>query len=211
MSVARTCLAALAACAGTLLVAAAPQAAVVVDESPTGAIYGTWSNNSAGQNFLVQFTLASSTDIAGIDIFTGISYGDVGTSVTVKIRNDVAGSPAAGNLYEFVDAVDSVSAFDSIAHISSVDFSPFTLGPGTYWMGVSGTGTELSWLSYSNGGTAFVPSQKQLSGNNVVAGTSFFELAYRIRGAEPTSVPAPATLTLAILALAAAGAVRRRA
>ena len=85
-------------------------AAVVVDGSPTGPLLqGFWTNNSGGQNFLVMVELASATSITGFEIFSGAGYADLGDSIRVKIRSDVAGSPDASNLFSFTNPIAGVS------------------------------------------------------------------------------------------------------
>jgi hypothetical protein len=64
-----------------ICIAGETRAATLVNESPTvlgGAVAGTWSNTSTGQNFLVQFTLGATTALNEMDIYTGLITNFVG-------------------------------------------------------------------------------------------------------------------------------------
>lgn len=175
---------------------------VIVDATPTGSYAGAWSNYAASQNFLIQFTLASTTQIESVDIFAFNGYAPVGTSTTVRFRNDAGGSPAAANLVEFVANVSGNSAFDAQSHIASVNLSPFSLDAGTYWFGVSGTSTELSWDSYSTNNQ----NQKYLSGQNIVGEPNVGDFGFRING----EVPEPGSVALLGMAIGGLLLARRK-
>ncbi len=194
------------------LIGGSAHADVVAASTPLGSMYGIWSNNAGGQNFLVQFTLASDTTLTGFDLFTGRSYANVGTGVTVKIRADNGSGLPGTSLAQFNDVIDAETAYDSFVDISSVHFAGPTLAAGTYWMGVSGLASELSWATYF-GASSSPTGQAQLNGDTYMHQPGVYNFAWRIEGEPATgnNVPEPASWGLAAVALAGLAISRRRA
>ena len=183
-------------------------AAVVVDGSPTGPLLqGFWTNNSGGQNFLVMVELASATSITGFEIFSGAGYADLGDSIRVKIRSDVAGSPDASNLFSFTNpiaGVSPVSGYNGVVKVTS-NFSAISLAAGTYWFGLSGDNDTQVWASFGSGGQ--LASQRQLSGDTVVSTPGIGRLAFNVLGDTGVAgaVPEPSTWMLLLLGFGGIG------
>lgn len=183
-------------------------AAVVVDGSPSGPLYqGFWTNDSSSQNFLVMVELASATNITGFEIFSGEGYANVGDSIRVKIRSDVAGSPDASNLFSFTNpiaGVSAVSGYNGIVKVTS-NFSAVTLAAGTYWFGLSGDNETQVWASFGSG--VSLPSQRQLSGDSVGGSPGIGRLAFNVLGDTSVAgaVPEPSTWMLLLLGFGGIG------
>jgi hypothetical protein len=190
---------------------------VIIDQSPDILGFGqanTWLNDD-DQNFLVEFTLSRPTTIDGMDIYS--ATGDlIGQSVNVKIRGTDGGMPAASNLFEHathISLLDKVeTSIDTSMTRTHADFTPTLLGPGTWWIGMSGPGADdIGWSSVIDGSGA--PStQWRLNGDNLDFQPNIDTLAYRIDGA--AAVPEPAAWAMTLIGLGGLGAslrTRRRA
>jgi hypothetical protein len=144
---------------GMMFAAQLSNAAVIIDDSPDalgGVQVNTWANTSAGQNFLVQITLTSGATIGGFDIYSALGIPTLGQAVTIKVRDDIGGTPDSANLYTIdssVDAIDEVgTSIDTSMERVNASFAPITLAAGTYWIGMSGSDlVELGWSSVDVG------------------------------------------------------------
>lgn len=192
-----------------MIVAAPVSASVLIDGSPTGPEAGIWSNNSAGQNFLVKFSLASASNLTGFDIFTMSQFVQLGRDVQIKIRADDNGSPTTANLFSFTDTIDVTTPFSNDQVIAGSNFSSIALGAGTYWIGMSGLASELAWSSFNNGGPTSNPNQRQLAGDSVTITPNINDLAFRIRSEAVGAVPEPATWLMLMIGFGAIGASLR--
>lgn len=198
--------------AAGLMAGSAAQADVVAATEPLGSLYGIWSNNAIGQNFMVQFTLTSDTTLTGFEIVTGRNYASVGTNVSVKIRADSgSGAPGATNLFQFTDVIDTETALDAFSDRSAAHFDGVTLTAGTYWIGMAGVDADLTWSSFNNGQGQVPAGQALFTGDNYRSAPAIGSLAYRIEGTPANNVPEPASWALAAVALAGLSISRRRA
>jgi hypothetical protein len=206
--------------ATVLVIATAANADILIDQSPDvvgGAIQSTWINQAASQNFLVQFTLSQAADITGFDIYSSYPVTS-GTSGTLKIREDSSGLPNSTNLLSVTSSisVDQVGATlpayagDNRLHVDLS--SPELLAAGTYWIGLSGTSTEIGWTSLTTGPLG--PSDQVLLGGDTVEGhpTNIYDLSFRIEGTLAGAVPEPSTWAMMIIGFCGVGfmAYRRK-
>ena len=181
-------------------------ATILVDVSPTPPAFGSWVNQASNQNFLMQFTLGTSASVTGFNIYSDPSFPSIGQSVTIRIRNDAGGAPDASNLDEIVSSISSITPVDSSTELVGATFAPVSLSAGTYWMGMSGTSSELSWNSF--GGFVLFPGQYQLSGETPVFDPAVGQFGYQVIGAG--GVPEPATWAMMLVGFAALGLAARR-
>ena len=233
-----------ASVAALMLFAQPALAAVLIDNSPTSASdFGNELVNQAQpktfivsgipvleeqQNILVQITLASAMTLNGFDTFSR-RYGKpafpvnlarpIGTDVTLKIRADVGGRPADTNLFRLSSVISETSGvFPSVTseHMRlHADFAETTLAAGVYWIGMSGTNTNLSWLM--SGPAPGLNHTYNLFGERVNAdisgiGTSNFRVSGFAASPSPGvgGVPEPATWAMLISGFALVGGLARR-
>ncbi len=204
--------AAIAACA--TLAASAASASILASVPSNGSVFSTLAdqdNPTVPENYLVQFTLASDSTIDGFDVYTNPAFGSVGFNVTVKVRADVGGDPAA-NLFEFTDTIDTRTVLNTSEALVGAHFAGLALSAGTYWMGMSGTSAELGWNSYDYG-VAQPASQRQLNIDALVpTPPDIHTLGYQVEGEGPATgpgVPEPATWAMMLVGFGGLGAVMR--
>lgn len=199
--------------AAALLMAGSANAAVLFDGMPTGPLYVSgWGNYAQGQNFMVRFDVATDVELTGFSILAAdYTSTTVGTMTRFKLRTD-AGSdtPSATNLASFATAISSVSAYAPGIEKLTVNFAPITLSAGSYWAGLSGETSDISWASYKN--SVQQPSgQWQLNGNNNSFRPYIYNLAFEVTGdAVAAGVPEPAAWAMMLAGFGLVGGAMRR-
>lgn len=202
----------LAAFAAAMTLGAMPaHAALLVDDGPTSDQLFPYllTNRADDQNFLMRFTLAADARIDGMDIFSAV-LPRIGQAVTIKLRADEGGAPAGANLATFATSLSAITQADGPTGYlrAHADFAPYLLAAGTYWIGMSGTASDLGILSWIDDGPAARDDQRALSGESVVRIPAIHNIAFALYGTN--AVPEPASWALMILGFAAMGAAARR-
>jgi PEP-CTERM motif len=193
-------------------------AALIINQSPdaTGLAYTfTAANTATSQNWLMRITLTAATTLNGIDIYSdcrafGCGSPSLGTAAIVKIRNDVGGIPDGANLFTFstlISAIDSVgsTARPALERVHA-DFAGASLAAGSYWIGLSGDGTELG----QNLNLGIPSSIAILGGDSATVApwsTAFNVYDNSLTGA----IPEPASWALMILGFGLVGGALRSA
>ncbi len=195
--------------AGATLAAGAASASILASVADNSFGAGNWQNQGGDQNFLVQFTLASAAQVTGFDIDTVRQFGALGQPVIIRIRNDVAGEPAGGNLFEFSDGISSrAAAANGQDILVGAQFDAISLAAGTYWIGMSGTDSELGWSSYDYG-VLVSPDVVQLAGElPLTIHPPIRNLGFEVLGTM-AGVPEPASWILMLAGFLGAGAAIR--
>ena len=201
--------AAAAVAAFAALSAGAASADILAGVPANATTAGNWSNFAGGQNFLMQFSLGADSQVTGFDIYTSNGFGEVGTGVTIRIRNDVAGDPDTANLFEFTSTIDTSVVSDDQDNLVGAHFGAVSLAAGTYWMGMSGSDGELGWTSYDYG-DASPSTQRQLSGETVESTPGVDTFGYEVEGTVGgAGVPEPAAWAMMLSGFFGAGAALR--
>lgn len=201
-----------AALAAALCVSAPASAAVLFDDAPVGFTPANYVNQASGQNFLMRFTIGTGATVNGLDIFTYSAFATLGKAVTIKIRSDVGGNPAAANLAQIettLSAVTPVGGQPDFVKRVHADFGGVALAAGSYWIGMSGAASELGIYGFQNGGPDAPADQRQLAGNTVTITPSVNNLAFTVYG-NANAVPEPAAWALMISGFGLVGAASRR-
>src|SRR5262249_30423935 len=123
------------------------------DISPPDPPGGAWVNQAQLQNFAEHFIFSTPTQIDGMDIYTRPDFATVGQSARIGLRADGAGTPGA-LLADFtlpISIVDTLGTSGPNQVRAHVDFTTplMLMADTTYWIGMSGTTTELGQLGLS--------------------------------------------------------------
>ncbi len=201
------------AVAGAILGTSAVSAAVVVDRSPdVGGFTTDYNavNRIGGQNFFMQFTLASATVLTGMDIYsTFASFGtvNVGAAVVVRFRADVGGDPGTSNLARLstsLSAIDTVgSSIPNLARLHA-DFTGVSLAAGTYWASLAGVDEIGQSLDFG-----IAAATRQFNGETQVNTGPFAPFRLNDDGVA-AGVPEPASWALMVAGFGITGAALRR-
>ena len=183
----------------------------ILDQSPE-TVGGTRSaglfNDSASQNFGELMSLSQTTLLTGMDVYEDIRNPPsavVGDSVTIRVWADSAGTPG-DLLHELVELVsivdlDGVGTFENTKRVHADFTSPLSLGPGTYWTGMSGTGYSLPIFNiWGSSAPGLDGKMAQFNGADdfIQFPNVPVDSALRVYG---SAVPEPSTLTLLLLGL----------
>lgn len=216
-----------------LSIPSAANAATVLDRSPAviGGGGGSLAPVYPGQNFLVQFTLASPATLRAAAIYSSYYFKSwnpytnswderylpaIGSPAIVKFRSDLFDNPSTTNLHEIStslaarDYVDVGSKPNMLRMV--VDFAPISFAAGTYWFGLSSSNSfdVLNWeLSYPN---ATPPGRVvQLRGNDVASDFGTTTNAWFALYDSPVGVvPEPASWAMLLVGFGLIGAAMRQ-
>ena len=167
-------------------------------------------NQAASQNFLVEFTLGAPTVLTGGDIYS--DFGVVlGTPVVVKFTTSVGGAPDTSSLISLTSVLSAIDTDGSSSNPSikrlHADFAPTPFAAGTYFYGLSGSGTEIGWnIGFNTPGS---DAAFQLSGNDVQFSFNN-DAAFAFRLEDGGTVPEPATWAMLVVGFGLTGAAARR-
>ena len=218
----------------TIIAAGAASAAVLWDWSPQK--YGDisdekgWHNMAVGQNFAEQIKFSTDITLTGMDIWqSNVFTTTKDDDVRVKIWNDTGGAPGTP-AHSFLNQITGlftetigtgVDSFDIKRVHVSFD-TPLTLLADTYyWIGMSGTKTDLlnlGLMSFATGSPADprpAPGDSQMALFRENAYSSLEkvgDMAFRLYGNTNSPVPEPTAMILfgmGLLGLTGAGRKKR--
>ncbi len=182
------------------------------------------------QNILTRFTITSAMTLNGIDIFSR-SYGNpnfpvnlarpIGTGVTIKIRADAGGRPGDTNLFRLLSTISDSSVVFPVVTATHMrvhaDFAETTLGPGTYWIGMSGTNISVNWTHFFDPNVTGAGGTYNLFGERVNASLlPDYGASFRLYGFDAIlppvggTVPEPAAWAMLVIGFGLTGAAARR-
>jgi hypothetical protein len=212
-----------ALCAAEVVAAAGSARSAVIAGVTSDAPYVASYSNEMRNNFLVELTLSTETVISGMYIDAAPGFAAPGQAVTIKVRDDVGGSPSSANLYEIQTDLNSFVDVSPREDFVGADFN-VDLAAGSYWIGMSGATSELGWVAYDHGQT-IPPGQTFLQWDEVTSDIILGSLGYAIVSGPVTSddlasyltassvsppIPEPASWAMLISGFGAIGAIQRR-
>lgn len=204
----------LAGAALTALAASPAAATVLLDHTVAGTLFGTFGDNAARQNFLVEIDFNAPFQITGFGVY-GLANPNI--PVELRIRQDHRGTPDPTDLIVETSTVDQIIPAGSVT-LNIATFPTIDLPAGVYWIGMSAIDPAgLGWSSYDGGGDPSPTYQFQMSGDDVTSRPGIYDLGYVIYGSTsgsplpppPPAIPEPQTWAMLICGLGLAGLALR--
>jgi len=191
-------------------------AKVLWDYSPatTGAdLINAGANREGGQHFADIAVFPEAVRVTGMDVYTTMINGTLGTEAVVRVWADSSGAPGQLLLQSpplTINAVDDLGTIpgDNVRAHADLE-SPLPLAAGTYWFSMAGIGQfdigglgqwMLSGPNAPGDGRLY-----QLFGDTLIQLVSNGDMAFRLEG-----TPEPSAFALAALSLLGLSLIRRR-